>query len=627
MMNAHTPETSRLIRRLFFQHQFFTMFGSPSLVYLLAIILGYNAEEARVLVGYVTIPVLMPFLGAIIPYFSLRRVVNRAYSNLPGDPPEGRLVRILEIPGNIEVTMAVMNVVGVAIILGVSVLKFNKGMGTALWALVNYSLLVLLLHTLERRAFEDTLRPYALEESKRVPNIMLRRSGFLWPRQAWLMPYTSGLFVACTLATAVSILGFKGQDAYAALIDQINHAPVGTTPAQFVQMARDTVGQLAGSLVLPVSLVGGYLVIAASLTAWLMARAQMRGSKSVQESLEGLAQGKPRLPEWVSTDEIGDMAAAATRVFAQLRSFSLALKDSAYSLQHSAERLGLSTRKQTEMLSVQASALQETHVTAEEIKNTSLVASQKAGNILQQADRANTITRSSELAVQQGLAGIEEIGSQVREMAKSIKSLEERARQVARVTSMVKDLADQSNMLALNAAIEAVRSGESGKGFGVVAKEIRSLADQSVHATNNIRTILQDIGSAITTATLLAAKGSQRVEASLNQVREFNEQVQQLSAIVGDTASSVRQITAAVTQQDAGISQITQAVHQLTGVMEQTMGQMRSSEEAISVVRGVAERVSDLVSSYGWKQEDDDRASPPPPPAEASVQDSVVEHR
>ena len=184
-------------------------------------------------------------------------------------------------------------------------------------------------------------------------------------------------------------------------------------------------------------------------------------------------------------------------------------------------------------------------------------------------------------------------------MARQIRSLDQRTRQIASITTTVKDLADQSNMLALNAAIEAVRSGEHGKGFGVVAREIRTLADQSIRATNNVRSILQDISGAIRTTVSMTEKGSEKVESSLVQVREFGNNIRDLSGIVRENAASVRQITAAVTQQNTGITQIFQAVNDLSRLMDQTMVQLRTSDEALDLVRNVTDKVAAMSQSSG----------------------------
>ncbi|HEX8441026.1 methyl-accepting chemotaxis protein [Archangium sp.] len=569
--------------------------GTGPILYLLVVIMGINWQQA-VPILLTVVPFNTLLLTGILPNKIIRRAVQRAFDE--AITPEERLERILKIPGILVATILAVTVPGVSLVVGSAVFLYDKSPLIILWAAVTVTLHLMLLMILAQVAHERILAPYATAEFHKSKGALPKRSSFLWPRQAWYLPYTFAVFVACTLATTLTVIGKQGYVAYQQLMSQ----SADMTASQYQQLIKESLSALATNSFLPILLLGGYLLLVAAMTAWLLARRLKEGTLSIEEALSGLASGNPKLPNWISTDEIGDLSGATARVFEQLRTFSLSLRDSAISLQHSAQQLGTSTNKQTEVLSVQATALQETQVTTEEITQTSQLAAKTANNILKQAERAQNISQSGEVAIQEGLAGLSDIGSQVREIATSIKSLDERAKQIARITSIVKDLADQSNMLALNAAIEAVRSGDAGKGFGVVAREIRSLADQSIRATHSIRTILQDIGTAIGSASALTQKGTQRVEASLSQIRNFSQQVEQLSAIVRDNANSVRQIAAAVTQQDAGIVQITQAVTDMTRIMDQTMTQLRASEEAISVVRNVAEQVTGFVGQYGWAE-------------------------
>lgn len=598
-MTATTTDVAKVSRRLFLQHQLYTMLSVPPMLYVLVLVTELDRDQAWE-VSKLTIPVLIPLLAVIVPYSVIRRGVHRAFLATPEEGATVRLQRMLELPGIIEATMIAMMLLGVGGFCLVAVLRFDKSPWTIPWAVADVGLFSLMVFILERRAFETTLRPYALAEFQAAGVMPQGAGGLLWPRQAWLLPYAFAIFVACTLATTLTILIKGGYGAYERLLQAARTAE----REQFVYLVSNAMDLLVQDLSLPVFLLGGYLLVVSGLTAWRLAHHQTLGMRSVQHALEGLARGSPRPPDWVSTDEIGDLSATTTRIFDQLRSFTLSIKDAAHSLQQSAQQLAHATERQTEMLSVQASALQETQVTMQEIKNTSIVAAEKAGNILRQAERANDISRLGEEAIAQGLTSLEEVGTQVKDMATGIRSVDERARQIANITSLVKDLADRSNMLALNAAIEAVRSGESGKGFGVVAREIRALADQSIDATQNINSILQDITTAIATAATLSDKGAQRVEIGLDQVRELSGQVQQLTGIARDNASSVKQISAAVNQQDVGIAQITEAVRQLAGVMDQTMAQMRASEQAISTVRTVAQQVADAVERYGWNQKE-----------------------
>jgi methyl-accepting chemotaxis protein len=267
----------------------------------------------------------------------------------------------------------------------------------------------------------------------------------------------------------------------------------------------------------------------------------------------------------VGGGEVGQLAHYFAQMVERQRSVVQNLQQAAEALNASTEQLNASAAEQSQTVSRQASALQETQVTAQEIRQTSLLAAQKADSVLSVAERADELSRTGEAALEQTLIGLNDIRAQVQEIATKILELGERTVQIGSITQTVKDLADQSNMLALNAAIEAVRSGEHGKGFGVVAREIRALADQSIESTDRVRELLTDIGNSVTVAVRITA---------------------------------VRQIAAAVGQQNVGINQITTAVSDLSKMMDETVARIGATGEAATTLQVISDQLSSAVKSY-----------------------------
>jgi methyl-accepting chemotaxis protein len=333
--------------------------------------------------------------------------------------------------------------------------------------------------------------------------------------------------------------------------------------------------------------------------AWLLVRQIISPLKRLTHITSRILEGDlTQRVDLASTDEIGELAAAFAAMVEKLKQVVGALQDSSRLLKQAGEDLGTSTNEQGETITRQATALQETQVTAQEIKQTSLLAAQKAEMVLKLTEKADEVTNSGETAIESSLGGLTDIRSQVDEIARKIAQLSERTQQIGGITQTVKDLADQSNMLALNAAIEAVRSGEHGKGFSIVAREIRSLADQSIQATNRVREILEDISASIRGAVAITEKGSQKIEGGLQQVRASGENLKQLSNIVKDNSAAVRQIAAAVSQQNAGITQIFSAVTDQTRMMDETMRRLETTTAAAGVLKDLSQRVSDVVRGF-----------------------------
>lgn len=300
----------------------------------------------------------------------------------------------------------------------------------------------------------------------------------------------------------------------------------------------------------------------------------------------------------VSQDEIGKLAATFSQMVEKLREIPSSLQLSVATLGRSVEELYTNAEDQERTVTYQVTALQQTQVTANEIRQTSAVAAEKAAAVLEVAQRAEQVGRAGEVAIEQSLTGLTEIRAEVEEIAKKINELGDATRQIGGITETVKDLADQSNMLALNAAIEAMRSGEAGKGFAVVAREIRSLADQSINATNRVREILDNIGSATQRAVAITEKGAARMEAGLVEVRSSGESLRELSTIVKDNSAMVRQIAAAVNQQNAGVTQIFTAVTDLSKLTDQTVERLRSTNRAAANFKAASEQVAGVVSSF-----------------------------
>ena len=297
-------------------------------------------------------------------------------------------------------------------------------------------------------------------------------------------------------------------------------------------------------------------------------------------------------------DEVGRLARNFTMMVENLRDIPMNLQVSLRKLSTALSDLDRATSEQNKSVMQQAAALQETQVTAQEIKQTSQMAAQKAADILQLAEKADEIGKTGEASVEQSLQGLTDIRKQVEGIAVKIEDLTDRTRQIGSITDTVKDLADQSNMLALNAAIEAVRSGEHGKGFGLVAREIRRLADQSLQSTGRVKEILDNISDAIDKLASITEAGAEKMEGGLLQVKASGENLKALVGVINENSDSVKQIANAVNQQNIGIGQIFTAVKDQNGMMGDTVKRLETTLQSVKVLQEVFKGVSEVVGRF-----------------------------
>ncbi len=196
------------------------------------------------------------------------------------------------------------------------------------------------------------------------------------------------------------------------------------------------------------------------------------------------------------------------------------------------------------------------------------------------------------------LTGINQINGLMETVAESVVMLSEQTQAVGEIITVVNDLAQQSNLLAVNAAIEASKAGEQGKGFAVVAQEIKSLADQSKHATEQVRAILGDIQKATGKSVLAAEQVSKAVEGGVKQATESGESIRKLAESIREAAQAASQIAASSQQQLAGIDQVAVAMENIKQAAQQNVSGTKQAEQAAHALNELGQKLKELVGKY-----------------------------
>ncbi|AKF84070.1 methyl-accepting chemotaxis protein [Myxococcus fulvus 124B02] len=590
MSTPPLPTPGALFRRMYLLRSLITTVAFCPALYVDMQLLSLEGPKAtRILLGVIT-PLVLGLCAVAQPMVVLPWLLKRAMAT------EGRLrvERLIRIPsqlafGESMVSWFIGGVLfngGVAFLLDRPMSVVPVGVAVSMSAGLFSSPLLYML-------YEQVLMPTVLDAYQKAPSARPAGEGFA-PRQLWLLPATvvSALLVTCL--TSVVTLNLRIERELGALAKDIE----SKGQAASAQQVRATVAPLQKDLVLPVVMFGGYAALGSILTAAWAARRLAKGSRAVGASLEALVEGRAAPPRWVSTDELGDLAATTWQLYQRLQELPRSLRTSAGDLAQAGTRLSEASNQQNQTLSRQAAALHQARATAQEIQQASHVAASRATSILQVAERAAAVGRLGEESLQgteKGLASIRDIADGLHGQ---MQDLEQRAREVGRVSEVVKALADQSHMLAINAAIEATRAGEHGKGFGVVARQMRELADQSVQATNQVRGLLETMASAATQATEMTDRSAAGVETALAPLRTSGERLRELATLSRESASAVRQIAEAVAQQHQGVDQLFAAVRELDELTTDTLRHLDTTQQAAVAVTHATGQVSQLAQRY-----------------------------
>jgi methyl-accepting chemotaxis protein len=281
-----------------------------------------------------------------------------------------------------------------------------------------------------------------------------------------------------------------------------------------------------------------------------------------------------------------------------LREMSGQLRAATENLSASSAEIVASTQQQAASAAEQATAVQQTNATVAEINQSGSQISERARQVAASAEATSAASRSGAKAMQDMGRATEAIREQTESVAETIVALSERTQAVGEIIATVNDIAEQSHLLALNAAIEAAAAGEHGRSFGVVASEIKHLADQAKEATVQVRSILGEIQKGINTSVMLTEETVKRVETGKEQSQTAQTVIDEMARSIDESVRTFQQIMAATNQQQIGFEQVAVALRNIHGATEQTAAGTRQLERAAADLDALGTQLRQAVGRY-----------------------------
>ena len=359
----------------------------------------------------------------------------------------------------------------------------------------------------------------------------------------------------------------------------------------------------AAMLKIKLSIGSGLLVILGItfLLSWLVARSVTVPIKEVVETIKDIAQGEgdltKRLPihgknevgelgEWFNTF-IGKLHG----IISQLSGTALQLASAATQLQSTSSGMRESVNQLSSQSTNLATAGEEMSATAGDIANNCHMAAdgaQLAANTTQQG--FDVVTRTVD--------GIRNRGEATRRNASLVESLGQRSDQIGAIVATIEDIADQTNLLALNAAIEAARAGEQGRGFAVVADEVRALAERTTRATKEISDMIRGIQQETRVAISSMEEGVRGTEEGASQAAQLESSLQTILAQVNAVTDQISQIATAAEEQTCTTREISNNVMSLNELAHQNNTGIAETGRAADNVSRQAEELQRLVGQF-----------------------------
>jgi methyl-accepting chemotaxis protein len=351
-----------------------------------------------------------------------------------------------------------------------------------------------------------------------------------------------------------------------------------------------------------VMVVGLIVVVLMGMSiAMLISRGLTRPIRMIVDRIKDIAEGEGDLTKRVdlnSRDELGELAtwfnAFVTKVHDIVFEVAQATRDvagAATEIAASSEQMATGMNEQSQQVSQISSAIEEMSASVIEVARKSVEAAQNATESGKVAQEGGTI-------VGQTVVGMRGINDAVTSSAVSVQELGKRGQQIGQIIEVINDIADQTNLLALNAAIEAARAGEHGRGFAVVADEVRKLADRTTKATEEIAQSIEAIQRETTEAVNRMNTGTQQVQTGVERASHAGQSLELIVTKARSVAEMIQSIAAAAEQQSSASEQISRNIESITAVTRQSSEGAGQAAAAATQLSAKAEQLQSIVGRF-----------------------------
>jgi methyl-accepting chemotaxis protein len=280
-------------------------------------------------------------------------------------------------------------------------------------------------------------------------------------------------------------------------------------------------------------------------------------------------------------------------------SLSKQIGSSVRHVQSSSTELQSAANQQASGAREQSTAMVEISTTISELLATSRQIAESAQRVSQIAAQTAGSARTGDLTVTKGSEAIASVRRQVDLIVERMLELGAKSQQVGAVLDIVAELAEQTNILAINATIEAAGAGDAGRRFGVVADEIRKLADRVAVSTKEIRGMVDDVRGAVNTTVMATEAGSKAVDAGGAQVAEMATAFRQITSLVGTTTDAAREIELSTKQQSTAVEQVNIAIANVTQATRETEASASQILQTAAQLTGLSTKLLELVQTTG----------------------------
>lgn len=297
-------------------------------------------------------------------------------------------------------------------------------------------------------------------------------------------------------------------------------------------------------------------------------------------------------------DEIGVLSKCLNLFVQKLHDIMVQIARTADQVASASERMSSSASKQSQGAQVQKDQTAQVATAMQQMSSTVLQVSENSNKASEAARQAAETARQGGAVVDEALAQMRQIADSVGSTAGKVEELGKNSDQIGRIAGVIDDIADQTNLLALNAAIEAARAGEQGRGFAVVADEVRKLAERTTTATKEIAQMIKNIQNGTKTAVTAMEQGTKQVNDGVNSTARAGDSLRGIILVADQVGEMITQIATAATEQSSASEEINHNLEQISSLVKESATGAEETAKACQDLSGMALDLQRMVAEF-----------------------------
>jgi methyl-accepting chemotaxis protein len=305
-----------------------------------------------------------------------------------------------------------------------------------------------------------------------------------------------------------------------------------------------------------------------------------------------------------SRDEVGQIAHAFNSFIQELHNVVTKVAHSVEQVATASEEISSAATQASEGTRTQSEQTTQVATAMQEISSTVIQVSDNSRQASNSAQRAADVARQGGVIVGDALDAMRGIAESVRATGARIEGLGNNSDKIGKIIGVIDDIADQTNLLALNAAIEAARAGEQGRGFAVVADEVRKLAERTTKATKEIAQMIETVQSDTRTAVEDMKGGTRQVEVGVETTSKAGDSLQEIITAAQKVDDMVAQIATASIQQSTATEQINSNIEQIAKISQESAAGAQQSARACQDLSNLALDMQQVVAQFRLAHDD-----------------------